>query len=526
MDELQEFLDELTVEFRELYIRASHCFWDAEISGSEDDFKKRGVADLALAVFFSNKMRFEKLRAYKEDKISDLLLARQVEVFFRGFLSKQGDKALLAKITELEVKAGKKFNTYRAEIDGKTYTDNELKNILRTSTDAGLLQKVWESNKRQGVLVEKDIIALVKLRNELAKNLGFDNFYEFSLRCDEQSADEIFSIFEKLANETDAPFAKLKSELDAHLATRLAVDKKNLKPWHYQDFFFQEAIPLGEINFDKNYADKDVLVIGKDFYKRLGLPVDEIIARSSMYEQPGKCQHAFTEDLDREGDVRTLNNLKNNNQWMETLLHELGHCVYKEYMNKSIPYVLRDAAHTFTTEAVAMLMGRLPMNKKFIEHYLHKPGAAMVESIQKGAVQSMLIPARWTQVMVHFERELYANPDQDLNGLWWSLVKRYQGIDFSRDAPDWASKIHFVIAPVYYHNYLLGELLASQFNATIAKQQGVDIAEVEYIDRKDVGEFFKDKVFNIANTQHWDEMINGATGEKLNPEHFVNQFCK
>ena len=27
--------------------------------------------------------------------------------------------------------------------------------------------------------------------------------------------------------------------------------------------------------------------------------------------------------------------------------------------------------------------------------------------------------------------------------------------------PDWASKPHFVIAPVYYHNYMLGELFAS-----------------------------------------------------------------
>ena len=71
--------------------------------------------------------------------------------------------------------------------------------------------------------------------------------------------------------------------------------------------------------------------------------------------------------------------------------------------------------------------------------------------------------------MVNFEKRLYKNPDQDLNKLWWDLVKEYQLIDFTRDKPDWASKIHFVNAPVYYHNYLLGEVFASQLTNYISK---------------------------------------------------------
>jgi peptidyl-dipeptidase A len=77
----------------------------------------------------------------------------------------------------------------------------------------------------------------------------------------------------------------------------------------------------------------------------------------------------------------------------------------------------------------------------------------------------MLVSARWILVMVHFERELYRDPDRaDLNTLWWDLVERMQFIrrPEGRDEPDWAAKIHFSTAPVYYHNYLLGELMASQ----------------------------------------------------------------
>ncbi len=57
--------------------------------------------------------------------------------------------------------------------------------------------------------------------------------------------------------------------------------------------------------------------------------------------------------------------------------------------------------------------------------------------------------------MLRFEMGLYQQPDQDLNKLWWDLVEKYQNIRRppARDyeAADWASKIHVVSAPVYYH---------------------------------------------------------------------------
>ena len=45
-----------------------------------------------------------------------------------------------------------------------------------------------------------------------------------------------------------------------------------------------------------------------------------------------------------------------------------------------------------------------------------------------------------------------------------------------RHAPDYASKIHIVSAPAYYHNYLMGELFADQVLHAIARDvlNGVD----------------------------------------------------
>ena len=63
----------------------------------------------------------------------------------------------------------------------------------------------------------------------------------------------------------------------------------------------------------------------------VGSPVGEpegsesVLASSDLYEREGKNPQAFCTDIDKEGDVRILCNLKNNEGWMETILHELGH---------------------------------------------------------------------------------------------------------------------------------------------------------------------------------------------------------
>src|SRR5947207_14587797 len=77
---------------------------------------------------------------------------------------------------------------------------------------------------------------------------------------------------------------------------------------------------------------------------------------------------------------------------------------------------------------------------------------------------SLLAFVRWCLTIAQFERAFYADPDQDLNRLWWDLEERVQGIPRPerRDAPDWAAKIHVATAPVYYQKYLLGRLFSAQ----------------------------------------------------------------
>jgi peptidyl-dipeptidase A len=116
-----------------------------------------------------------------------------------------------------------------------------------------------------------------------------------------------------------------------------------------------------------------------------------------------------------------------------------------------------------------------------------------------------------------------------LNELWWDLVERYQMLKRpeGRSSPDYASKIHVVSAPAYYHNYMLGQLFASQVHHTIARQVlKTSPANALYVGNRAVGEFLQKRVFAPGRTLPWNELTEFATGEPLNPKAFAADFEK
>jgi peptidyl-dipeptidase A len=449
---------------------------------------------------------------------------------YNSYLGNQVDTALLNSVIKMQTEIEKKYSNFRADVNGKKLSDNEVEEVLKTSVSSTELQTAWEGHKAIGPVVAQDIISLVKKRNEIAKQLGFNNYHEMSLKLSEQDPEEISTLFDELDNLTRDAFAGLKGEIDTFLSKRNNVKTEELMPWHYQNRFFQEAPAIYSVDLDKYYKDQNIETLTTDYFASMGLDIKEMIAKSDLYEKPGKNQHAYCIDIDNEGDVRVLCNIKPNYSWMNTMLHEFGHANYDKYIDMQLPYSLRNPAHTFTTEAIAMFFGRMASNAQFLVD-LKLTDTADARSVSAEGFKVLRLEqltfSRWAQVMYRFEKALYADPDQDLNKLWWELVEKYQMIKrpADRNQPDWASKIHVATSPCYYHNYLLGELLASQFNnyitATVLKS---DNFGQSYYGKTEVGQYFTEKVFKPGARYSWNELIEKATGEKLTAKYYAGQF--
>jgi peptidyl-dipeptidase A len=138
----------------------------------------------------------------------------------------------------------------------------------------------------------------------------------------------------------------------------------------------------------------------------------------------------------------------------------------------------------------------------------------------------MLLLVRWVQVMTRFERELYREPVRDvaeLGCIWWDLVERHQLMNRPPgDRPtDWATKIHLALAPVYYQNYLLGELTASQVEHALTQATSRPLTG-----NRDAARFLRERYFRPGASVRWDALIESATGSPLAPDRFVAEFVE
>ena len=114
----------------------------------------------------------------------------------------------------------------------------------------------------------------------------------------------------------------------------------------------------------------------------------------------------------------------------------------------------------------------------------------------------------------------YALPAETRLKAQGDLVERFQLVTRPDDrrAPDWASKIHVACAPVYYHTYLYGHLVAAQLRATLAGSVG------GLVGRRAAGAFLTEHVFQPGESLRWDDLIERAAGEPLSVRHYAAEL--
>lgn len=509
------------------------AYWDSTTTGKPEAFKKYEQLQVELRKVYQNPEDFQQVKAFRTADLKNPILARQIDKLYYAYLSNQVPPDLIRQIVEIDTRVQEAYNNYRGTIDGKPVTMSDIYDLMTTEKNTPRRQQAWVASKQVGNAIIGDFLKLIRLRNQAARQLGFANFHEMTIVTGEQDVAELDRLFREIDDLTREPYRKMKDELDSALAAGYGIGVGELMPWHYHDPFFQRTPLIHEVDLDALYKGRDIQKMTAEYFAGVGLPVDDILARSDLFDREGKYPHAYGMDVDRNGDVRVLANVQDTERWMETLLHEVGHTLYSKYHDRRESWLLREPAHSFMTESVAMFFGRLSRNPAWMQGMLKLTDEQrrQIEPVTRKYLRFQeVLFARWALVMWDFEKALYADPEQDLNTLWWDLVEKYQFVKRPAGTPDagWASKLHFTTAPCYYHNYMLGELLASQFEHFITKSVLKLPAGTEssYSGDPRVGKFFREKVFGPGAQYTWNETIRRATGEPLTAKYFVEQFLK
>jgi peptidyl-dipeptidase A len=514
---------EAETRLRPLSVAANLAAWDVNVDASEETEARRVETELALSDLLADADLFRAL-AEARAAAPDLRLRRQLDGLHDAFLPHQVPADLRRRIVELEASVESRFVAHRGVVRGSEVSDNEINRILRDSDDVDERREAWEASKTVGAAVADDVRELARLRNRAARTVGFRDWFALAIATMEMDEGKLFATLSEADGATAEPFARWKNALDESLATRFRCTVADLRPWHYADPFFQEVPNEGGVDLDHVFAGRDLIDLTRRTFDGLGLETSPILARSDLFPRERKSQHAFCLDVDRDGDVRVLCNVVSDAYWMDTMLHELGHGVFSSGHDATLPWLLRDC-HLTTTEGVAILMGRLASDREWL---VQVPGLAereadeLAQPLRGALAASHVVFARWVLVMTSFEHALYADPEADLDALWWQLVDRYQLLTppDDRRAPDWAAKIHVACSPVYYHTYLYGQITASQLAATLRREAG------GIVDRPAAGALLRERVFGPGLEHRWDALLEQATGEPLTARHYADEIAE
>jgi peptidyl-dipeptidase A len=522
---LQQFLADQQVKVEQLEIDSAVAYWDAGMNSTPEAEERAAKCQAELEACYAD---FERYALLKSTEVpADPSLQRQRKLLLDAFEGSQMPIEVIEELARREMEIEGIFSNFRADLNGELVSDNDLRTLMRDSTDLAERQAVWRASKQIGTNVAEKVLELVEIRNREAQRQGYANYYSMQIQLQELDEVELFDLLEKVSAGLEPTFLKTKAKFDSQIASKYGIETSELRPWHYSDPFFQEAPVAEESELDTLFEGKPLEPMLKSFFDAIGLNLHDLLDKADLYERQGKNQHAYCLSAGRgTGDVRVNCNLRSDAKWMSTLLHEFGHAVYDNEIDHNLPFFLRTVSHTMTTEAIAQIMGRFVTNGAWLKRWVDSNPAdidRISESARETQKTQLLVFTQWVQVITHFERELYRDPSQDLDTLWWNLVKKYQHLTPPENCPKsaWASKIHLACSPVYYHNYLMGEMIASQLLAYLRTH--VVASESELVDSPKVGQWLTEKIFRPGSTYMWNDHVEFATGEKLNPEHFIKE---
>ena len=331
--------------------------------------------------------------------------------------------------------------------------------------DRALRQEAWElvaqCRLQDAEKCEEIFDGLFKLRMQIAKNAGFDNYrdYAFRQKCrfDYTPADCV-KFHEAIETVIVPAVRKIQKERRQNLNVEtlrpwdMAVDPQNrppLKPFGEVD----EMVSRTQNIF--NHLDSELAVGFKQMHDLKLLDLDN---------RKGKAPGGYQSTLSEARVPFIFMNAIGVQRDVETILHEAGHAFHAQATRGEDLYAYRGAPIEFC-EVASMAMELL--GNEFLEEFYSTPEA---NRARKTHLEGIIGFFPWMAVVDAFQHWIYTHPDHtraERKAAYLELMDRFGGdIDWSgweeMRAHSWHRQLHIFIHPFYYVEYGIAQLGALQ----------------------------------------------------------------
>ncbi len=547
------FLALVNASYQAIYYVEAEAQWKARTDVSDIHDEGADVAGKARAAFTGNPALINETKALllKRHELNDLTIRELEALLLIAAESPMTKPALTQARIEAETKQSSTLNGFEFKLEGKPVSVNDIDNLLQ-SNDTPLDQrlKVWLASKESGKALRDGLIKLRDLRNGVAQEMGYHDYFALQSAGYGMTTDEIIKLNENFMQVLRPLYLQLHTWAKYKLAERYHQPVPKRIPAHWlANRWGQEWPGLAEgadlTPFFKDKTPGWVAQASEKFYVGLGFPAlpKSFWEKSDLYPVAAgstrkKNTHASAWHLDLGTDLRSLQSIEANPWWFSTNHHEFGHIYYfMSYTRPEVPALLRNGAnpafHEGFGELTALASAMAPYLKSvgvLPADYKADPTAFLLAN----AVNSGGVPfIYWSSgVMAHWEADVYARnlPASEWNKRWWQYVRDYQGIEppDGERGEEWcdaATKTHINDTPCYYYTYAIAQVFKYQLNDYIAKHiLHQPPQSCNYAGNKEVGEFLK-KIMEKGATEDWHKVLKDATGEDLSTRAMVEYYA-
>jgi len=546
------FLSLVNASYQALGYVSSEAQWKASTDVSDVHDAASETAGKAFAAFMGNPAIINETKALllKRHDLNDLSVRELERILLAAAESPMTNPPLTQARIEAETKQASTLNGFEFKLEGKPVSVNEMDNLLQ-SNDTPLDKRlaVWLASKESGKALKDGLIKLRGLRNGVAQEMGYHDYFALQVAGYGMTTDEMVKLNDNFMTVLRPLYLQLHTWAKYKLAEKYHQPVPKRIPAHWLNNRWSQEWPgLAEgadlTPFFKGRTPEWVAQSSEKFYVGLGFPAlpKSFWEKSDLYPVAAggtrkKNTHASAWHLDLDHDLRSLQSIEANPWWFATNHHEFGHIYYfMAYTKPEVPVILRTGANPAFHEGFGELTALAAVQVPYLKSLGILPAdfkADPIAFLLANAVNSGGIPFMyWSSgVMTHWEADIYANnlPADQWNARWWQYVRDFQGVDApvgrGEEWCDAATKTHINDTPAYYYSYAIAQVFKYQLNDYIAKKILHQPPQAcNYANNKEVGDFLR-KIMEKGDTEDWRKIMKDATGEEFSTRAMLEYYA-
>ena len=552
---VRQFLEMYSSLYRAVRYEAQKAEWAASTDVTPEHIAGRIAAGKALASMAGNPYVIERSREFlkRPDRLKPIETRQLKKILLNASEAPGTIPEIVAQRVEAEGRQSGRLDSFQfcLERQGekcvKPVTANGIDDMLNESSDLAERLRAWEASKETGPALKPGLVELRRLRNAVAREMGYRSFFDLQVADYDMSVDEMIAMLEGFLKDMDPLYRELHCWTKHELAKKFNRPVPKLIPAHWiNNRWSQNWTGIVEgVDLDPYFKDRSpewIVKKAEAFYVSLGFPElpEAFWKLSDLYPVPAgsdrkKNTHASAWDMDLSGDVRSLQSIEADSRWFSTAHHELGHIYYYlSYDRPEVPVVLRVGANRAFHEGIGELISLASRQAPYLAAVgILPPGESLDQKkwLLNEALEETVPFIPWSAgVMSFWERDLYENdlPESQFNQRWWEYVAKYQGVTppgpRGEEFCDPATKTHINDDPAQYYDYAIATVLKYQLHDRICR--GIlkqDPHACNYYGNKEVGKFLKG-ILEQGATRPWREVIRDATGSDLTTKPMMTYF--